>query len=125
MYRRYRDPDAEQHPEYDLNTAAHNAIIEQRAIRRGRLFRRSQLGERRPLCRGAAVSSSASGVPAPCEMLVVPDEEPDEWEAGHIPRREELVQSFMIAWDKGEAEWLQYPDKEQRRQAALRSPHTE
>ena len=42
-------------------------------------------------------------------MVVLGEDEPDEWEEGHIPRREELVKAFMIAWDSGEAEWLSFP----------------
>lgn len=51
-------------------------------------------------------------------MVVVAPEEDDEWEDGHIARREELVQSFMIAWDSGEAEWLSYPGRAHRSPAA-------
>jgi hypothetical protein len=42
-------------------------------------------------------------------MLVEADEEPVVWDQRHIRRREELVNSFMISWDLGEAEWLTYP----------------
>jgi hypothetical protein len=47
-------------------------------------------------------------------MLVEADTEPAEWDSGHIRRREELVKSFMIAWDNGKAEWLRYPDRSKR-----------
>jgi hypothetical protein len=49
-------------------------------------------------------------------MLAERDEEDDEWEDRHINRREELVTSFMIAWDNGRAEWLSYPGTKRRRQ---------
>jgi hypothetical protein len=41
-------------------------------------------------------------------MLVEADEEL-VWDQRHVRRREELVTSFMITWDNGEAEWLTYP----------------
>ncbi len=45
---RYADPDAELHSEFDLQTAAHAAIIEKRCVARSRQFRESTLGSKRP-----------------------------------------------------------------------------
>jgi hypothetical protein len=82
------------HDTYDHD---HTAIVELRARkRRQRQFSRHTLGSSRP------------GLPGNCEMLVEADEEP-VWDQRHVRRREELVNSFMITWDNGEAEWLTYP----------------
>jgi hypothetical protein len=45
---RYADPDAESHPDFDVQTREHAAIIEARAMSRSRLFRRAKLGQLRP-----------------------------------------------------------------------------
>ncbi len=104
---RYADPDADADARYDGFTDAHRAIVEERARLRQRQFSRHTLGARRP-------RSSNRSNPGCCEMLPERDEEDDEWEDGHINRREELVESFMIAWDQGRAEWLSFPGTRRR-----------
>lgn len=99
---RYADPDAELHERFDSFSAEHKKLVEERARARQRQFSKHSLGARRPR--------------ASCEMLAERDEEDDEWEDRHINRREELVTSFMIAWDNGRAEWLSYPGTKRRRQ---------
>ena len=84
-------------------SAEHRAIVEARAKARRRQFNRHATGARRPGHGTAAY-----------EMLVERDEEEDEWDDTHIGRREELVESFMIAWDQGRAEWLSYPGTKRR-----------
>ena len=97
---RYANPDADPHAAYDTFSADHLVVVEQRARQRQlRQFSKHSLGSRRPRVSGS------------CEMLVEADAEQAEWDTGHIRRREELVKSFMIAWDNGNAEWLRYPDR--------------
>jgi hypothetical protein len=79
-------------------SSEHKTTIEKRA--RKRQFNTHLIGSRRP---GGQVGGPS------CEMLPQADGEEDEWEDGHIRRREELVKSFAISWERGNAEWLQFP----------------
>ena len=102
---RYADPDADFDERYDRFSAEHRTLVDTRAKTRQRQFSRHATGAHRP---GHATSAA-------CEMLAGRDVEDDEWHDTHIPRREELVESFMISWDQGRAEWLSFPGTRRRR----------